>query len=352
MSTNFTREHKLVEEISSKGLFANPAGRQGYHVVVLEQIGDGGNRFFASLKPGETLRLGERLLSKFTAMAVDVRYARAFPIEGQFAARERGRKVTLRVNVRYRVTDARVVAMETLDPLGELRDKVIATLNREMVRYSEVEVTPGLIERIISSVGPVPHLGLTVEGAEVLEFTPDSRVVQHVVEEEDLRHELAIGGIKEQAAIASESRKQEAQIRWKKDKHSAINLSDINALMHEYPDLIPKVFSTFAAKEQRLLEAQIGVVAPAVQAYMAQQIENEADVDPEEVARIMRQAIAPSQGQLTGPVDRQIVWGDNVIDALPAEVPPEKSKIEFVKDREGKKKGKKPPVDPDRIKFG
>ena len=130
MSDNFTREHKLVEEIVSQGWFTSPAGRQGYEVIVLERVGDGGTRFYHNLKPGETLRFSERVFGKFIALAVDVRYARSFPIEGQFAARERGRFVTLKANVRYRVTDARVVAMETLDPLGALRDKVIAVLNR------------------------------------------------------------------------------------------------------------------------------------------------------------------------------------------------------------------------------
>jgi hypothetical protein len=347
MTENFTREHKLVEDISSKGWFANPAGRQGYEVIILEQVGDGGTHFYHSLRPGETLRLGERLFGRFIALAVDVRHARKFPVEGHFAARERGRKVTVQVNVRYRVTDARVVAMETLDPLGELRDKVIATLNRELARYPEGDINPALIERVILSVGPAPHLGLTVEGAEVIEFTPDSRLTEHVVQEEDLHHELSIGGIKSEAEIEEESRKREAEIRWRQEEHAAIDLSDISVLMHQYPDLIPQIFSTFAERDRRLLEAQIDVVAPAVQAYIQQQRDNGADIDPEEIARIMRQAIAPSRAQLQSPVNRQIVWGDQVVDAVPSS----ESQIKFEEDEIKEKRGKKPPEDPDRIKF-
>lgn len=342
MAKNFTQEHGLVEKISSKGLLANPAGRQGYEVIILEEVGDRGTRFYASLKPGETLRLSERLLGKFTARAVDIRYARGFPIEGEFSARERGRKVTLRANVRYRVADARVVAMETVDPLGELRDKVISTLNRELARYPESEITPGLIERIISSVGPVPHLGLTVEGAEVIEFIPDQRLTQHVVEEEDLGHQLSV-----------ESRKREAEIRWKQEKHSAVDLGDVNTLMHEYPDLIPQVFNTFANRDQQLLQAQMSAVAPAIEAYIQQQREIDAEIDPEEIANIMRRSMSPSRGQLTGPVDGRIDWGDNVIDALPADEPTGESQVEFSKEKESKKKSnEKPAPDDDRIKFG
>lgn len=214
MSNNFTYEHKLIESISSQGWLANPAGRQGYEVILLQQVGDSGTRFYCSLKPGETLRVSERLLGKFTALSVDVRHARSFPITGKFSAQERGRKVELRANVRYRVTDAKVVAMETVDPLGELRDRVIATLNRELLRYSESEITPTLVERIIRQVGPVPHLGLTVEDAETLEFSADSRHTGRLTEEEDLAHELRLNHIRQEADLASQSRQNDSRIRW------------------------------------------------------------------------------------------------------------------------------------------
>lgn len=336
MSDNFTHEHKLVEDISTQGWLANPAGRQGYEVVILEQIGDGGSRYYCSLKPGETLRLSERVLGKFTARAVDVRHARAFEVGGQFGARERGRKVTLRAKVRYRVTDARVVAMETLDPLGELRDKVISTLNRDLSSHPEANINPGLIERIIRNVGEVAYLGLMVEDAEVIEFTPDSRLTGQTVSREDLEHEVSINTIRERAELESLSR-----------QHSTIDLSNINVLMHKYPDLIPQIFGTFAERDRRLLEAQMNVVGPAIQAYIEQQKEDGNIIDPEEIARIMRQAIAPPM-PLHNPVG-QIVWGDDAID-----VTPQRSQISFSEDddeQDEPTQDKKPPKDLPRIKF-
>lgn len=348
MAENFTREHNLVEDISSKGWLANPAGRQGYEVVVLEQVGDAGSRFYCSLKPGETLRLSERVFGKFTALAVDIRHARAFPISGSFATAERGQKVTMQANVRYRVTDARVVAMETLDPLGELRDKVVATLTGEFFRYQESEITPALVVRIIRNVGPVPHLGLTVEDAEVIEFTPDTRRTSHVIEEEDLRHQLAIGGIKRQADLAEQGERQETEIRLKRDRHTSINLSDINVLMHEYPDLIPQIFKTFADRDQRLLEAQIGTVRPAIDAYIQQKLASDDPIDPEEIARIMRQAVSSSRPQIQGPIEHaQLKWGDESVDNPPPEKPP----IKFSEDEREGKVNSESSNDSSRIKF-
>lgn len=320
MVENLTHEHKLIEDITSPGWLANPAGKQGYQVIVLEKVGDGGTRFYCSLKPGETLRLSERLFGKYIALAVDVRGARSFPIEGEFSARERGRKVMVQANVRYRVTDARVVAMETVDPLGELRDKVIAALNRELMAYPEASITPNIIERIVRSIGPVPHLGLMVEDAEVLGFTPDVRSTEHALEAEDFERRIAV------------------------------DLTDLNVLMHEHPDIIPQVWSAFADKDKRLLEAQIGIIRPALDAYIRQQQEREAEIDPQEIINLMRQAIAPLRIQLESPLQsRQIVWGDEVIDALPSGEPPTAFGD---KEKPGEETGDKGKEDPSRIKFG
>ncbi len=357
MTENLTRAHKLVEEISAQGWLANPAGRQGYEVIVLEQVGSGGNRFYGSLKPGETLRLSERLFGKFTVLAVDIRHARSVPVEGRFATYERGRKVTVRANVRYRVTDARVVAMDTVDPLGELRDKVIATLHREVALHREANLAPGTIEQIITSVGPATHLGLTVEGAELIEFTPDSRLTRQVVEEEDLRHQLNIEGIKNRAAIETqsqqesaqlkiESERQTAEIRWRQDRHQAIDLTDINVLMHDHPEMVPQIFGAFTARDQRLLEEKISLVKPAILAYIEQQKEIEGDISPDEIVRIMRQFIEPTSGRLQSPVERRkLVWGDQKGGAQTSN----QSKITFSDDEQPP--AKKSPSEP-RIKFG
>ena len=349
MAANFTREHKLVEDISSKSWFANPAGRQGYQVILLELVGDGGTRFYHSLGPGETLRVSERLFGKYTALAVDTRHARSFPIQGQFYTRNRGRKVILQANVRYRVIDARVVAMETLDPLGELRDMVTATLNRDLANYSEVDITPFVIEQVISKVGQAPHLGLTVEGAEILEFTPDTRMTQQTVEQEDLRHDVIIGGIRSQAEFDEADRQQAAKIRWKQETHSAIDLSDINVFLHEHPELADKIFSTFAGRDQLLLQTRMEAMGPAIQDYIDRQRDIEGEVDPDVIIKMLDTASTPASTRLQSPVQHQIVWGDEeVVDAQPAEQPYTTFTEEDEAPEEG---GKKPPDDSSRIKF-
>ncbi len=359
MVENLTREHKLVEEISAQGWFTNPAGRHGYEVIVLEQVGSGGNRFYCSLKPGETLRIAERLFGNYTLLAVDIRHARSVPVTGDFTTFDRGRKVTVRANIRYRVTEARVVAMDTVDPLGELRDKVTATLHREMVRHREANIDPGTIEQIIRSVGPVPHLGLTVEDAEILEFTSDSRLTQHTLEEENLRHQLEIEDMRSRASLEAESRqdaaalerdsrRQEADLRWRQERHEAIDLSDINALMHEHPEMIGQIFNTFEARKQRLLETRLDMVKPAIQAYIEQQQEIDGEIDPDEIERIMSKFTGPRTPQIQSSVggDR-LRWGDDEPGTETKE-----PRVTFSdKDQKKPGKSKKPPSD-SRIKFG
>lgn len=159
----------LVEEVSSQGWFANPAGRQGYEVILLERVGDSGTRFYHSLKPGETLRTSERLFGKFIVLSVDIRN-RILAIDKQFPIPNKDMFLFLKIGVHYRVLDARVVAMETQDPLRELREKVIATLTREILSHIETEITPKLIEQTVRSIGNIYPLGLAIEDATISEF--------------------------------------------------------------------------------------------------------------------------------------------------------------------------------------
>lgn len=358
MTENLTREHQLVNEISTQGWLANPAGRQGYEVIVLEKIGEGGTRFYCSLKPGETLRFGERLFGKYTMLAVDIRHARYVTVEGQFATYERGHKVSLKAKVRYRVVDARVVAMDTIDPLGELRDKVIATLNRELVRHREANITPATIEQIIRSVGTIPHLGLTIEDAEIITFTSDSRLTQQTMAEENLTHELSLGERREQATLDIETRRAEAaleaqrrtredDLRWRQEQQQAIDLTNINSLMHEHPELVQQVFGTFASRDERLLAARLSLAEPVIKDYITRQQEIDGEIDPNEIARLMQQFAGSASPSLQNP---QLVWGDRGEETPPLDTP----KVTFAEDdkKEAKKSGKKPPDDMPHIKFG
>lgn len=194
MTENLTQQHGLVREITNRGWFANPAGKQGYEVILLKRVGNGGTRFYHSLKPGQTLRIVERLLSSYIALEVDMRHARAFTVSGSFNTRHSGRNVTLELNVRYHVSDARIVAMETVDPLGELRDKVISALNRELITYSERDINLALIDKIVMNIGQVPHLGLVIEDLDVVKFEKDSseeeREQKYITELQDAEHSI------------------------------------------------------------------------------------------------------------------------------------------------------------------
>jgi len=346
MSENLTRQHDLVKEITNKGWFANPAGKQGYDVILLERVGDRGTRFYHSLKPGETLRIAERLLSSYIALEVDMRHARAFSVIGEFITRDRGKKVSLNLNVRYHVSDARIVAMETVDPLGELYSKVVATLNRDLQNYPEREVSPTLIERIVQSIGDVPHLGLTVEDVETITFSSDSRITNYVLEEENVQHSITLDAAKRRASLIAQAEEEEASLQIKSKRHSTINLSNLNVLLQEHPEVIPQVLATFSQREQKMLDAKIGVVQGSIQAYIAQQTENDGEIDPREIGNMLRDALSGNQSQLQGPSDiPQITWGDDVI---PGETNETKSGDGDVIEEKKSKPSKKDP----HIKFG
>ena len=198
-------------------------------------------------------------------------------------------------------------------------------------------------------MGPIPELGLTIEGAEVIQFAPDQRVTKKVVDEEDLHDNLHIQGIKSQAEINAATQAQAAELSRKRNKYEAVNLTNLNTLMHEHPELIPTVFDAFTQRDLQLLDAQRSVVIPAIEAYIRQQQEREADIDPQAIARIMREALI-TQGPLTqGPATNdQIVWGEDV-KALPQGKP----EVIFADDNFGKEKpNKEKPADSGRIVFG
>jgi len=83
--TNFTFEQKLVEQLPISGILSKgkPVGREGYEVIVIEHI-DTGWRYYCTLRPGDMLRLSERLFGRFSAFIVDTRPARQLDINGKF----------------------------------------------------------------------------------------------------------------------------------------------------------------------------------------------------------------------------------------------------------------------------
>ncbi|MBE7467671.1 MAG: hypothetical protein HS114_00835 [Anaerolineales bacterium] len=284
-SLNFTQEQNLVEEIPVDGFFANPAGRQGYTVVVLEKVGKGGSRIFRSLGPGETLDWIERLGRKFIVLAVDMRN-RSFTVGGQFATTEPLRTVNVQAKVHYRVVDAQIVA-GAVDPLGDLRDKVISTLKSELLRYQEVKIGPALIKQIIYGIGKVTYLGLMIQDAEVMDIGSDANRIHRFKEEEEARHLTRIEELKSRAKIEINTREEEAKISLKKKMHAEVDLTNINTFLHEFPEMADKVFSTVAARDQYLLQQRMDAIKPAITAYVNQQLELEAPIDPHHILNLL-----------------------------------------------------------------
>jgi len=313
MTDNLTRAQKLIEEIPIKGVFSGPVGRQGYEVIVLRHVG-GGSHFYCSLKPGETINFGNRLFGKFTALAVDIRYGLSFQIERPFPVYERGRTIKIQAKVRYRVTDAQAVATGHIDPLAELRDKVLSTLLGELAHHKEANLTSNTIKEIIRSVGNVAHLGLIVEDAEILNFASDTGVTNYVMKRDQLKAQIDLQEMQNQAKRAEkirqeevdldiQSRRHKQDLEHTQDRNEAIDLTNVRELMLHHPDMIPHIFKTFTQKEQKTLQMQQDLVTKAIDAYIQQQHAANADIDPSTIARIMRQFSEggqPSTKRLTG----------------------------------------------------
>ena len=170
---NLTRKHGLVQEITNTSSMSNPSGMQGFEMILLEKIGDGGTQYYTSLKPGDSLKMSERVFSNYMIFQVDMRH-QMLPISGSFNTKNHGKKVTIELNVRFYVYDARLVATENIDPLGELKSNILSTLNRELQKHSETDINASIIDEIVQKIVPPPRLGLTVENVDVIDITTGS----------------------------------------------------------------------------------------------------------------------------------------------------------------------------------
>jgi hypothetical protein len=168
---NVTYEEGLVIEIE------NPAGKQGYDVVVLELTKFNATRFYCSLKPGEELKRSELLFGRYKVVAIDMR-RRVTSLSGKFSIKDRS-QVTVKVDIFYHVTNSRTIAIEIEDPLEALRHTVESAIRREMLRYSQHDIDPLLIENIALNI-PVSHLGFALENIMFLEF--DKEVTKEIPE--------------------------------------------------------------------------------------------------------------------------------------------------------------------------
>jgi hypothetical protein len=345
-NTNFTRKQGLVTKITESSWFSRPAGREGYEIVVLEKVGTG-NRYYATLRPGDRLRLGEVVFGKFDVYAVDMRHGLAFPIEGKFPTQERNRKLTLEAKVRYRVTDSRQVAVGASDPLGEVRDKVLNILNCTLSGYRHESVNEGLCAQIIRRVGSFPNLGITVEKAEILQFEPERRTLDYRTEEEEQEHELRMEQRAAQAEIEQAEMRERSRMDLDEERIHRFDLRDPNVFMHVRPDMVEAVLSMVNARERANLEARkIGVdlIARAMKMYLEQKREEGQEfVSPDEVANFVREHFLSAVPDQPTP-ELRIDFGE-VEAALDSQISSSSQRIEF--DNQEKKEN-----DESRIEFG
>jgi hypothetical protein len=326
-SSSFTYEQGLLRQLTEKGWFANPAGIEGHVVLVLERRGKDGTNLHCILQPGEALRLDERLLGRYEAYAVDIRQGRSFPVSGQFAAADSLRNVSLRANVRYRAIDARKVALETVDPLGALRDMVIATLGEQLARYPMGQITRDLCTKIIASVGYQEHLGLTVEGADILEFSHDQKVIDRMAEHEDLRHQIATGELQQQAEIGARVRQEQAEMQIQQMWIEGVDLRDPNALMRQHPELVPNIVERLDQRDRLIFERQFAfeadrreVLKGIINAYVQQELSEGGVLDLDALARFVEERLgAPGLTAGTGTEQQRIGFGES-LDSLPGRI--------------------------------
>lgn len=341
MTENFTYSQGLIKPITSQSWFANPAGIEGEEVIILEKVGDQGSRYYDTLKPGQTLRFRERIFTKYDALAVDMRLGRYFQISGQYPTRDRGKKVTLTANIRYHVTDANILTLKAADPLGEMRDKVVAALNRDLAQYPEGQINSGLVEKIIRNVGSAKHLGLTIDGADITGFDQDTTLTENEKKIDEVQHNIKLQQLKNEADLIQKQKENDADIFRRQARHDNILLTDPNVLMHEHPELIQQMLSYFTARDQVVLQSQLNLMSPVIQAYIAQKQEEGAIIDPEELAKIIQRTMGTSKSQSLSDTSKQISWGEG----SQASTPFEKPSLKFDKDDRDDENDS-------RIKFG
>jgi len=244
---NLTRTQGLAQEIKEKSWYTNPAGKHGYEIILLERIGVGGSRYYHRLKAGETLQLSERLFSNFIALQIDMRQ-RVLHIAHSFRTKD-FRAILIEMNVIYRAIDARIIALETDDPLQEMYGRIVARLNKELEKQNEINITSELVEGIAKTTELGPWIGLSIERVNVLSVK------------------------------------------------QTIDIGNLNMLMMESPDVIPRVLKAFSQTEQKVINEKVENIEEKILLYIEQQTLLGDKVEPEEITNIFRGVLDVSNVQ-------------------------------------------------------
>jgi len=161
MNSNLTIESGLIKEITSQSFIVNPSGKEGFEVILIEKVGKDKTRFYASLKPGESLTISERLFGKFEAIVVDMRL-RIQNFQDAILLPKINKHLFIDVQIAYRVIDAKKIALELVDPIRDLHEIIFSTLSRKLEDFEESEITSKVIAEIILDTERINTLGLKV----------------------------------------------------------------------------------------------------------------------------------------------------------------------------------------------
>jgi hypothetical protein len=138
--SNLTFDEKLIREHRAEPL-------EGHTVVVLERMGESGERFHSLLEPGDDVprkTLIDYLRRKptvYSAYAVDASRHRQLSFSASVQMAEHARALDLDFSLWYRVSDPHLlVASRTGDPLGRVRARVMEVVTEEMAELPWTEV--------------------------------------------------------------------------------------------------------------------------------------------------------------------------------------------------------------------
>ncbi|HET7462695.1 MAG TPA: hypothetical protein VFJ82_15680 [Longimicrobium sp.] len=152
--SNLTFDEKLIRQHTPEPL-------EGHTVVVLERVGEAGEKFHSVLEPGgDPLRPGilAMMLGRpnvYFAFAVDASRERGLEFDERVHMAERAHELQLHFTVLYRVADPKLlVAAREQDPLERVRKRVAEVITEEIAELPWTEVWHSFrpaSERVVAS---------------------------------------------------------------------------------------------------------------------------------------------------------------------------------------------------------
>lgn len=180
---NLTEIEGLIKRVEATRRTGLPRSENGTEVVVLERLGNGLTRYIdAQNKP---LTIPERIWGKYIFCIVDTRQRR-LKVEDSFTTKDKVYKVDVAATIQYQVSDAKKVVVGVEDPLGYVKDHVVATMRTEIANTPIETLDEQKIKNILSMIASArlgdyyPDVGITILGGVVTKFKMDEGLVAHL----------------------------------------------------------------------------------------------------------------------------------------------------------------------------